>query len=164
MGCDIHLFAEVKKRKSFKDKLMFWKPKKWANVDKFSKNKYYEKYPDEEQEYEIKREYRFYSGGRLYNLFAALAGVRSGHFNEDTDPVSLPKGLPKDVSDVVKNESDRYGCDGHSHSYNTLSELMNYDWSPWGKTCDSFLNEVIPKMKTLSRKYDNVRIVYFFDN
>ena len=164
MGCDIHLFAEVKKRKSFKDKLMFWKPKKWANVDKFSKNELYEEYPDEEGEFEIKREDRFYTGGRCYNLFAALAGVRSEHFNEQVVPVSSPKGLPFDISDIVKAESDRYGSDGHSHSFNTLGELMNYDWSPWGETCDSFLNEVIPKMKSLSRKYCNVRIVYFFDN
>lgn len=164
MGCDIHLFAEVKKRKSFKEKLVFWKPKKWVSVDRYSKNKWFENYPDEEREFEIKREHRFYTGGRSYNLFAALAGVRSEHFNESIVPVSIPKGLPPDVSNIVKSESDIYGSDGHSHSYNTLNELMDYDWSPWGKTCDVFLNEVIPKMKSLSRKYDNVRIVYFFDN
>ena len=40
--------------------------------------------------------------------------------------MSDPKGLPEDVSDVVKEESDRWNGDGHSHSYFTLRELVEY--------------------------------------
>lgn len=157
MGCDIHLFAEVKKRKSF------WKPKEWANVDKWSKNRYYEE-GESDRKYEVLLEDIFYSGGRNYNLFAALCGVRSRSFKDKVIPISQPKGTPKDVSKTVKEEIDSWSSDAHSNNWNTLVELLNYDWSPWGGTCDLFLNEVIPKMKALSRKYSDVRIVYFFDN
>ena len=50
---------------------------------------------------------------REYELFAALAGVRG------RGPKS--KGLPEDVTDKVRSESDRWGEDGHSHSYTDLS-------------------------------------------
>lgn len=54
-----------------------------------------------------------------------LAGVRNQF---ELDPISQPKGLPYDVSQELKEESDHLGTDGHSHSYVTLKELMSYDW------------------------------------
>jgi len=64
--------------------------------------------------------------GRNYTLYAALAGVRN--YDRFT-PIAEPKELPKDVSAEVYNESERWGCDGHSHSWLTLTELLNFDWS-----------------------------------
>jgi hypothetical protein len=165
MGCDIHLFVEVKKKRSFIDWMMFWKPKQWLNIDKWTRNKYFDKENDgSEPEFEIKREDRFYTYGRCYNLFCTLCGVRSNCFTGNPPIISEPKGLPKDVSKQVLIESDRYGSDGHSHNWNTLEELEAFDWSSYGETVKPFLDEVIPKMKTLNVKRTDVRIVYFFDN
>lgn len=165
MGCDIHFFAEVKKKKNLIDWLMFWKKKQWRNIDKWTKNKYFEEENDgSEPEFEITRENRFYSGGRNYNLFCALCGVRSNCFENEPPFISEPKGLPNDVSKEVMIESDRYGSDGHSHNWNTLKELKEFDWSSYGETTKGFLDEVIPKMEAQKVKDTDVRIVYFFDN
>ena len=57
--------------------------------------------------------------------FAILAGVR----NEcDVEPINEERGLPDDVSPEVKRESDYIDADGHSHSWVTLQELLDYDW------------------------------------
>jgi hypothetical protein len=151
MGCDIHLYAEVKKEG------------KWVNIDKYSKNNDFGEY-EGEREFTIAREDRFYTGGRMYNLFAALCGVRDFEFSNTPPKISEPKGLPDDVSAEVKLESDEYGSDGHSHSWNTLRELKEFDWSSYGKTCDRFKQEVIPKMEAQGVPDEEIRIVYFFDN
>jgi hypothetical protein len=113
MGCDIHVYTEKRNDKDH-----------WVNVDLWRLNEYYNPYDPEYA----------YSGsqliinscytGRDYTLFSALADVRSG--SDDTPVFSQPRGLPDDVSDIVRFESDRYGVDGHSHSYATLAELE--DW------------------------------------
>lgn len=63
---------------------------------------------------------------RNYNLFSILANVRNGN---SLVPISELKGLPNDVSDGVRKESDGWDGDGHSHSYFTLQELLAYDWT-----------------------------------
>ena len=40
--------------------------------------------------------------------------------------ISEPRGVPKDVSEVVKKEIGYWGSDGHSHSYFTLKELKQF--------------------------------------
>ena len=57
--------------------------------------------------------------GRNYELFGILAGVR----DHNNDSIDDPRGLPEDVSEVTKKESDRWDGDGHSHSWLTLKEL-----------------------------------------
>jgi len=162
MGCDIHLYAEVKKKKNFIDSLKFWKKKEWVNIDKWSKNQYF---GDEgEPQFVIKYEDRFYTKGRNYNLFCALCGVRSYGFIGEPPKISEPKGLPLDVSKEVLAQSERYGSDGHSHNWNTLKELKEFDWSSYGETVKDFLNEVLPKMEAQNVGDEDVRIVYFFDN
>lgn len=149
MGCDIHLFAEKKVGE------------KWISIDKYTKNPDFGE--DDNREFIIERENRIYSG-RNYNLFCALAGVRSFHFEGDPSIVSEPKGLPEDCCDEIKKESAAYGSDGHSHSWNTLAELEAFDWKEYGATCDQFREKVFPKLKEASENPDDVRIVYFFDN
>ena len=53
---------------------------------------------------------------RNYNFFAALANVRG--------PGPAPKGLPQDVSPLVAYESDRWGSDGHSHSWHSARDFV----------------------------------------
>jgi hypothetical protein len=60
---------------------------------------------------------------RSYRLFTVLAGVRS--YGEVIQPIAEPKGLPEDVTEVVKYE---YDGDGHTSSWFTLTELLAFDW------------------------------------
>ena len=109
MGCDIHLYIEAKSDRYNKDR--------WVCIDNWILNPYYEKDNDE------KYEHRSLYSHRDYRLFATLADVRN---NSSNPVISQPKGLPNDCSDVIKAESDEYGADGHSHSYLTLAELINF--------------------------------------
>lgn len=75
--------------------------------------------------------------GRNYELFAVLADVRNFGWGGDVDyadgdkrtPIAAPRGLPDDVSTEVRKDSDSWDCDGHSHSWFTLRELLEYDWN-----------------------------------
>lgn len=119
MGCDIHFYVERKV------------DGKWVSADKWTPNKY----AGDEGEPSMCVEYedRFYRD-RNYDLFSMLANVRNGFGFAGCDtgdgfkPIAMPRNLPFDVSPEVKDESDRYGCDGHSHSWLTLAELKSYDW------------------------------------
>ena len=119
MGCDIHLFVE------YKDKAGKWhraRPRitaEWAvqaNAEAKAKAK-----PGEKPYLYAEK---VWYDNRNYDLFAMLADVRNDGFN----PISAPKGLPRNVSPSVKKESDGWDCDGHSHSWLTLAELEAYDW------------------------------------
>jgi len=108
MGCDIHLFSEKKRSINGEDK--------WVNTDYWLINPYFGE-DDSEVELELVSLYN----NRNYELFNILAGVRG-----NGPSISQPRGLPDDVSSIVKKESDRWDGDGHSHSYFTLEELKNY--------------------------------------
>jgi len=72
--------------------------------------------------------------GRNYDLFAILANVRNGYgfagvpTSGGFTPIDMPRGLPEDVTPEVKQESDDWGVDGHSHSWLTLAELLACDY------------------------------------
>lgn len=112
MGCDIHLFTE--RKRSINNE------QKWVNADNWKLNPYYEENnEDGENKYELNSAYSH----RNYALFSILADVRNDSENK---PISEPKGLPEDISEVVKAESDKWDSDGHSHSYFTMKELYDY--------------------------------------
>lgn len=126
MGCDIHMFAEIKRNG-------IWEPS-----GKIFDNPYHR--PTEENiidedgyEWNGKFQESPYSG-RNYDLFAILADVRNGYAfagiktGEGFNPIASPKGLPEDVTKYVLSKSDYWDCDGHSHSYFTVQELLDYDW------------------------------------
>lgn len=115
MGCDIHIYTEGKL------------DGKWTHLDELTSV----------DEYEGEPPYKNYSeiyNSRSYNLFSILADVRNGYgfagftTGEGFSPISKPKGLPEDVTESVKEKSDSWDCDGHSHSYLSLKELLDYDW------------------------------------
>lgn len=113
---------------------------------------------------------------RDYAFFAQLAGVRG-----DGPP---PKGLPDDVSKVVQYHSDRWGYDGHSHSWNTLKEWMEIKVSLMRVRKDERVSKVEGNNYALwcyyllghepifdednveewIESFDDYRVVYFFDN
>lgn len=120
MGCDIHFYVEKKVKG------------KWISADQWEK--------DEDGKPFLDYKKSFYHD-RNYNLFAILADVRNGcgfagiRTGEGFEPISNPRGLPIDVSKEVKREFEAYGTDGHSHSYFTVKELMEYDWTQTTKCC-----------------------------
>lgn len=115
MGCDIHFYVERRENN------------RWVSCDEWVQD------PDETNQ-TVPHEKSFYTG-RNYDLFAILAGVRngSGFAGVDTGdgfrPIVAPRGLPDDVTDLVRAVSDNCGVDGHSHSHVTVSELLAYDWT-----------------------------------
>lgn len=67
---------------------------------------------------------------RNYNLFSIMADVRNSNgYDEPRSrwvPISEPRGCPPDASPLVKDWMEEWG---HSHSYLTLADLKNYDYS-----------------------------------
>lgn len=116
MGCDIYLFVEVEHDGN------------WNSVDEWETEDGYKSVAYEKQ----------YYNGRNYDLFALLANVRN--YN-DVKPIKCPVGLPDDVSDQVMQKSESYGSDGHSHSYLTLKELIDFDWDQSIKEAGYMNNE-----------------------
>ena len=111
MGCDIHLYVEKKV------------DGKWQFQGKLTENDC------------ISFEGPSFYDGRNYNLFAILADVRNcrGFAGIKTgkgfNPISDPRGFPEDASAECKALVESWDCDGHSHSYHTLRQLLNYDWT-----------------------------------
>lgn len=102
MGCDIHMYAEVKRRDE------------WEAVGRVF-----------EDESNAAWEIHPYTG-RNYDLFAVLADVRNSF---GIRPIAEPRGVPDDVSRYVRNEFTKWGCNGHSASWLTVSELEAYPWN-----------------------------------
>lgn len=97
MGADIHMFVEYKVGDGP------WQADKNHKVI------------EEDEDYQYLEQFPF--SGRNYDLFGTLAGVRT----EGPEP----KGLPKDVSEIIKDNTDdesQYG-DDHSHSYCSFEEF-----------------------------------------
>ena len=117
-----------------------------------------------EKEYDVSPVYSF----RDYGVFLLLAGVRNSYYIE---PISLPKGLPIDASDIVKRESDDWGDTAFSHSWLTMKELCICE-QPIGnpeltknfayfkdRLCEHFGISCV----TNNAELENYRIVFWFD-
>ena len=162
MACDIHFFTErwtsdnkyegPKDLSDLRDSkleeiLENTEPNyRWVSADTWSKDDSW--YADE-----------MYNG-RSYYLFAILADVRNG--SGGIEPIDYPRGIPDDASSGYKYVVDRWDGDGHSHSYFTLDELINFDWSKY-EMLGEFM-ETIEQMKSIDPDPKNVRCCFFFDN
>ena len=162
MGCDIHFFTErwtsdykyegPKDLSDLRDSkleeiLENTEPNyRWVSADTWSKDDSW--YADE-----------MYNG-RSYYLFAILADVRNG--SGGIEPIDYPRGIPDDASSGYMYVVDRWDGDGHSHSYFTLDELINFDWSKY-EMLGEFM-ETIEQMKSIDPDPKNVRCCFFFDN
>jgi hypothetical protein len=107
MGCDIHLYVE----KSGPNGWEHVPPPEGWNSEKLDMSG---------GGSDWMRETWFWD--RDYTLFAYLAGVRN---YSEQEPISEPRGLPKDVSSKVAALSEDYGIDGHSHTWLSLSEIRS---------------------------------------
>jgi hypothetical protein len=109
MGCDIHIHVEYNRSVNGN--------KRWVCGDYFHVNPY--KGETGEPDFCLVD----FCGDRNYSRFSILADVRNYGSNPYIDD---PRGLPDDVTYEVKRSSNEWGCDGHSHSYFTLKELIDY--------------------------------------
>lgn len=141
MGCDIHCYAEIKKGgkwqvvedrifpnpyhdNGIEKRLRELKAIKNPTPDELDQIKFLEENDDLYTKF-CSTPYR----GRNYCLFSILADVRNYfHLNIIADP----KGIPQDASKEVLKSSQRWADDGHSHSWLTAKELLNFDWSQMG--------------------------------
>lgn len=136
MGCDIHMYVEVKG---------------WSNEDA------------EEWQMAIAETATY--GRRNYGVFAALANVRN--YESGIRPISLPRGLPGDVSGPVRNAADRRGRDGHSYSWLLLSEALGYDWgtTAWGGQFAAWAQSLTTGPTRMANDApESIRLVFWFDN
>lgn len=94
---------------------------------------------------------------RNYERFAQLAGVRGSG--------PKPKGLPLDISDSTNLQADRWGVDGHSHSWLYLPEAMQI-WQRTEYNQNSFNYKYPYYYFGLDEVADaeEYRIVFWFDN
>ncbi|KAL9657563.1 hypothetical protein ABK040_000990 [Willaertia magna] len=163
MGCDIHLYVE----KYDEEK------KEWTVMDNNHQPVHYnnnkikkvEETPNDndesdegEEDLEELYNLQWFYTDRNYDVFAILADVRNGFGFAGCDTgdgfeiISEPKGLPDDVSSIVKQISEKWDCDGHSHSYLTLTELLEYDWINKVTKKRGYVNErEYPNFKTSNR-------------
>lgn len=123
MGCDIHMFCEV-----YNESMA-----EWETVGQVFKNPWYDKkclVTVDADGHSFKQRYTMEPTGdaRDYDLFGILANVRNGTWGEPLKPISEPKGFPEDASPYVKKKKERWGEDGHSHSWLSIAELAGYDW------------------------------------
>lgn len=109
---------------------------------------------------------------RDYDLFAILAGV--GPRGDNFIPIVLPRGLPDNVSDEVKEYVQSLGDEARCVSYLTLAELESFDWRrsrslseglPYEDYAKPFLSEALPLLANLaSGESGSVRVIFWFDN
>ena len=165
MGCDIHFYVETQNENG-----------EWVSADRWTK--------DDDGETYVAFQDAFYPG-RNYNLFSILADVRNGigfagvKTGDGFEPISMPRGVPADACQEYKNQVSNWDGDGHSHSWYTLNELIDYDWDAkktkviaiageeevkYSEVCQEFLLQTIPKMAALHEDATKVRCVFFFDN
>lgn len=109
---------------------------------------------------------------RDYKLFARMANVR----NEDgITPISEPRGLPDDITFIVKFDSDHCGSDGHSHSYLTSEEMAELDrecqnsdsyadWVTFGYLFGGHYCYYFDYPDERTEGVEDFRLVFWFDN
>jgi hypothetical protein len=142
MGCDIHMIVE-------RNVGAEWIPLRTKTE--------YTNYVKPEDPYYYG--YFNWESGRNYTLFEQLAQVRV-HYG-DLPTLGDPRGLPEDPSEITQLASDQWGIDGHSHSWFTLRELLEF--KGWHEHCWDFERFVKNKLTKLGPP-DGVRIVFWFDN
>jgi hypothetical protein len=184
MGCDIHVYFEKRTSSGWQvwpenpkpHKDWWWEQIEYDMLSTKSAHMICETTDDEEAETKIRQylssmsldeaEERFGShprmirdwnishevDGRDYGWFNLLAGVRG----YEHTAIWQPRGAPDDMSKEVRAEVERYGDDGHSHSWLMVSEMLNCV-SLKSHRQTKWLRKNIPNP-------DDVRMVFYFDN
>lgn len=118
MGCDIHMWAEVRKRDG------------WEKVGAIFDDPYHRK---DDPESDPKTDHPY--DNRNYDLYAILSDVRNGRGFAGIEtgdgflPISKPRGFPEDVSPEIKKDKEECCLLNHSASWLLLSEILEYNWN-----------------------------------
>ncbi len=130
-------------------------------------------------EIKVKGKWKHYNHPRIerdYRLFSKMAGVRG-----DEEAISLPRGLPSDISFTTKFDCDYDGSNGHSHSWLSAAEAsyvqewynklrgVEYMHPPlfgylFGGYINSYLQFPSDTERLFKRGFKEARIVFWFDN
>lgn len=132
-------------------------------------------------EVKIKGKWEHYSYpyiNRDYDLFCVMAGVRSGP--NSPEPISQPRGLPKDLSVVTKFDADIWNGDAHSASWLSAAEAGEVQvWFEkkhpgphhpplfgylFGNYIDSYIRFPGDGKHLKKLGYEDARLVFWFDN
>lgn len=182
MGTDIWFFVEKRYYKEYEQLDGTWrkinKSKEdlvstsiWLSVDTWTVNPDYYLYPG----YKTSRlkpsdPTEFYSEDRNYDLFSILSNTRNDH---NLKFISLPRGLPVDISPELREIAFENKEDFYDHSWLFLNELVTFNWNEIYfcdqfqehrnilDTCSGFINETIPKLSKLGEPED-VRVIFWF--
>jgi hypothetical protein len=167
MGCDIHFYVErwtssnnydgprdlSEDREQKLSEVLEDVPTKfrWVSADKWV---------CDDGSWEVSYNSLYYND-RNYYLFSILADVRNGG---SVEPIDYDRGIPDDASAGYLYICNLWDSDAHSHSYFTLEELLNVDWSQYdSEYIDDFM-DTLEKMKEIDENPSNVRCCFFFDN
>lgn len=182
MGCDIHMYVEMRK------------DGQWVTADYFlPTDSDFDNRPERSKEAQLYvGDYHMWHpvGGELnhipiydcrsYWLFGILAGVRGEVDDENSPTIDEPRGLPDDICPFVKAEYGDGEWDWHTPSWFTLKELAEYD-ARYPNQEFSNLKNLIRKLKDraddlyliynfewdhgrIPAKANDLRIVFLFDN
>lgn len=113
--------------------------------------------------------------GRHYGLFAKMAGVRN---YDEIVPISDPKGIPDNISEMVKIHCEYFGDDGHSHSWLSIRELIklreyyqekisekSWDFDDeFGYIFGNPITEFYKYNEEYPEFLKDIRVVFWFDN
>lgn len=183
MGTDIWFFVEKRYyreeyeeidgtwRKTEKSKEELNSNAIWLSADKWKVNPYYYLYP----EYKTCRltpsdPHEFYNEDRNYDLFSVLSNTRN---DQNLNFISLPRGLPEDISPELNEVAFENKNDFYDHSWLLLKELIAFNWDQTyycnqfmeyrniKETCSGFINETIPKLLNIGEPED-VRVIFWF--
>ncbi|NOY60290.1 MAG: hypothetical protein GXO75_15375 [Calditrichaeota bacterium] len=131
-------------------------------------------------EIKLNGKWHTYSQPRLernYQLFAKMANVRNDY---DIEPISEPRGLPEDISEVVKFEAKDWRTDGHSYSWlnaDEIAEVIEFHkslfprekfWEPeyyqWGFLCGNGWGHFNEYRNDYPEEIEDIHLVFWFDN
>lgn len=112
---------------------------------------------------------------RNYLLFEKMAGVRGSVENA----LAPPKGLPDDISNITRIDSEQWGIDGHHHSWLSSEEfkklhqyhqeLYGRDWwhidyEQYGYLFGNEFHRFKSGVGEYPEEIQDFRLVFWFDN
>jgi alanine dehydrogenase len=109
-----------------------------------------------------------------------MAGVRSNNnYDNNEFPISLPKGIPGNISIVTKIDYERWGCDAHSASWFNEEEIDRLkEWLKRYYPSLSFEQDILHYTylfgsgltdfkhynDCIVEGVDSIRLIFWFDN
>lgn len=191
MGCDIHIYTEIK--------MTLRTDREGATITRWFPADAYFPNPYAEMGIKDPHPWPWVEGGatapflrteiykgRYYFLFALLANVRN---YDNLTPMSEPRGIPEDACRCTKEAYELWKDEAHSASYVTLAELIRFaDYYPGSKKDAAGVREVLEEslinplkeradclgqisshlweysMLEALKRAEDIRIVFWFDN